>query len=371
MKSPIVIAAGGTGGHFFPAEALATELAARGHDLVLMTDKRAGKRTSGIFQDKPQYVLDGTGVAGKGIAAKLRGVTSLLRGAWEARSLHKQIAPVAVIGFGGYPSVPPILGSRLLTGGRKPIVILHEGNAVLGQANALLARFASAIATSFPTVARLPLGLRTALTGMPVRPAIEALLDEPYTPPEEAINLLIWGGSLGARVFSTTMPAALAQLPAGFRARLRVTQQVHDKDIAETRAAYEAAGIECTLAPFFSDVATLLRQAHLVIGRAGGSSVAELTIAGRPSILVPLPIAASDEQGANATQLVDAGGAWMFRQKDFTPETVAAFLGTLLNDPERLTSAAKAARGFAHPHSARLLADLVEARISDYRSPVS
>ena len=371
MKSPIVIAAGGTGGHFFPAEALATELAARGHDLVLMTDKRAGKRTSGIFRDRLQYVLDGTGVAGKGIGAKLRGMISLLRGAWEARTLHNEIAPVAVIGFGGYPSVPPILGSRFLPAAKRPLIILHEGNAVLGQANAMLARFACAIATSYPTVARLPLGLPTALTGMPVRPEIEALLNEPYTPPGEAIQLLIWGGSLGARFFSTAIPEALALLPPGFRARLRITQQVHEKDIPEVRAAYEAAGIACTLSPFFADVASLLREAHLVIGRAGGSSVAELTIAGRPSILVPLPIAASDEQGANANQLVDAGGAWMFRQKDITAESLSAFIGTLLNDPDRLAKAAEAARGFAHPHSARLLADLVEARISDYRSPVS
>lgn len=371
MKSPIVIAAGGTGGHFFPAEALATELAARGHDLVLMTDKRAGLRTNGIFRDKPQYVLDGTGVAGKGIGAKLRGVASLLRGAWEARAMHRKIAPVAVIGFGGYPSVPPILGSRFLPASKRPLVILHEGNAVLGQANAMLARFASAIATSFPTVARLPLGLRNALTGMPVRPEIEALLGTGYTPPAESINLLIWGGSLGARFFSTTMPETLALLPAGFRARLRVTQQVHEKDIPATRAAYEKAGIDCTLSPFFGNVAALLESAHLVIGRAGGSSVAELTIAGRPSILVPLPIAASDEQGANAAQLVDAGGAWMFRQKDISAESLSAFLGTLLNDPERLARAAEAARNFARPQSARLLADLVEARISDYRSPVS
>lgn len=371
MTRPIVIAAGGTGGHFFPAEALATELAARGHDLVLMTDKRAGKRVTGVFKDRPQYVLDGTGVAGKGVSAKLRGVASLLRGAWTARALHRQLNPIAVIGFGGYPSVPPILGSRFVTGSHRPLVILHEGNAVLGQANALLARFATAIATSYPTVARLPLGLRAALTGMPVRPEIEALLDEDYAPPGDAIHLLVWGGSLGAKIFSTIIPAALALLPAGFRARLHVTQQVHEKDLEDVRAAYEKAGIDCALAPFFSDVASLLKKAHLVIGRAGGSSVAELTIAGRPSVLVPLPIAASDEQGANATQLVDEGGAWMFRQNTLTPETLSAFLGTLLNDPERLTAAARAARAFAHPHSARLLADLVEARISDYRSSTS
>ncbi|WP_369345707.1 glycosyltransferase [Asaia prunellae] len=250
-------------------------------------------------------------------------------------------------------------------------MILHEGNAVLGQANALLARFATAIATSYPTVARLPLGLRASLTGMPVRPEIEALLAEDYAPPGDAIHLLVWGGSLGARIFSTIIPASLALLPAGFRARLHVTQQVHEKDLDEVRTAYAKAGITCELAPFFSDVASLLKKAHLVIGRAGGSSIAELTIAGRPSILVPLPIAASDEQGANATQLVDEGGAWMFRQDALTPDSLSDFLAGLLNDPDRLATAAKAARAFARAHSARLLADLVEARISDYRSSLS
>ncbi|GBQ10970.1 UDP-N-acetylglucosamine--N-acetylmuramyl-(pentapeptide) pyrophosphoryl-undecaprenol N-acetylglucosamine transferase [Swaminathania salitolerans] len=364
MSRPIVIAAGGTGGHFFPAEALATELAARGHDLVLMTDKRAGRRTSGIFADRPQHVLPGTGVAGKGMLAKLRGVTALLRGAWAARALHRTLRPAAVIGFGGYPSVPPILGCCLLTGRNDIQIVLHEGNAVLGQANALLSRFASAIATSFPTVARLPLGLPTTLTGMPVRPGIEALAGETYTPPQEAIHLLVWGGSLGARVFSETVPAALALMPAGFRARLHVTQQVHENDIPKVREQYEAAGIDCTLSPFFTDVAQCLREAHLVIGRAGGSSVAELAIAGRPSLLVPLPIAASDEQGANAQQLMDHGGAWMMRQDAFTPDSLSAFLGQLLGDPDRLSAAARAARSFAHPGSARLLADLVEARIA-------
>nr|WP_243443846.1 glycosyltransferase [Asaia prunellae] len=264
-----------------------------------------------------------------------------------------------------------MLGSRFVSGAHRPLVILHEGNAVLGQANALLARFATAIATSYPTVARLPLGLRASLTGMPVRPEIEALLAEDYAPPGDAIHLLVWGGSLGARIFSTIIPASLALLPAGFRARLHVTQQVHEKDLDEVRTAYAKAGITCELAPFFSDVASLLKKAHLVIGRAGGSSIAELTIAGRPSILVPLPIAASDEQGANATQLVDEGGAWMFRQDALTPDSLSDFLAGLLNDPDRLATAAKAARAFARAHSARLLADLVEARISDYRSSLS
>lgn len=194
MSQPIVIAAGGTGGHFFPAEALATELAARGHDLILMTDRRAGLRTRGIFADKTQIVLDGAGVAGKAPIARLRGLFALLKGTCTARKRLAEIRPKAVIGFGGYPSVPPILGSRLLTRAQRPVIILHEGNAVLGRANAMLARFSTVVATSFPHTARLGQHIPSHRTGMPVRPDIEALYDKDFVRPGRTIHLLIWGG---------------------------------------------------------------------------------------------------------------------------------------------------------------------------------
>ena len=362
MSRPIVIAAGGTGGHFFPAEALGAQLAARGHNLVLMTDRRAGRRESGIFAQGPQHVLAGAGVAGRGIPAKLRGLASVAAGTLAARRLLATLDAAAVVGFGGYPSVPPLLGARLL-GRRRPAILLHEGNAVLGQANAQLARFADGIATSFPDTARLPSAssARASMTGMPVRPEIATLAASPYITPGDIIDILVWGGSLGARVFSDIVTSVLAALDAPTRARLRITQQARTEDVARVRAAYAEAGIQAEVAPFLDRIAERLVAAHLVIGRAGGSSIAELTTIGRPSILVPLPIAASDEQSANARALVAAGGAWMFRQPDFTQATLAGLLSGLIADPARLAQAATAAASLGRSDAAARLADLVEA----------
>lgn len=363
MTGPIVIAAGGTGGHFFPAEALAAELAARGHTLVLMTDGRAGRRAHGVFAVGSQHVLPGSGVAGGGVGRKLRGLAAMGRGALSAWTILRRLRPAAVVGFGGYPSVAPLLGARLLGRGR-PQIVLHEGNAVLGQANALLARFADAIATSFARVARVPEGTETVLTGMPVRAEIAAVAGAAFPDASDRLRLLVWGGSLGARVFADVVPQTLAALPEGLRARLSVTQQARAEDVSRVRAAYGAAGIEAEVAPFFEAVAGRLAAAHLVIGRAGGSSVAELAMVGRPSIMVPLPIAASDEQAANADALVQAGGGWMLRQSMFTPEALGELLRELLSVPSALRDAAAKAAGLGRPDAAAALADLVERRIA-------
>lgn len=355
----IVIAAGGTGGHFFPAEALADALAERGHKLVLMTDARAGARTEGVFSRGQQYVLPGAGVAGRGPMRAFKAGLTLLSSAWKARTILRSVQPDAVVGFGGYPSVPPLLGARLL-GRKHPALIIHEGNAVLGKANAVLSRFADVIATSFPSVAKLPIGARTAFTGMPVRPAIAALAGEGWTIPDQTINLLVWGGSLGASVFAQVVPSALAKLPAELRARLNVTQQARKDDVEATRKAYADMGVTARVEPFLNDVPALLQSAHLVIGRAGGSSVAEITTAGRPSILVPLPIAASDEQTENARAITTAGAGWMIRQPDFTAAALADRLNDLLTAPEELARAAAAAASLARPDAATRLADVVE-----------
>lgn len=364
---PVVIAAGGTGGHFFPAEALADALVARGYRVALMTDARAGRRTSGVFATADQFVLPGAGVAGRGPVRALKGGLALLRGARQARTIMAKIRPSAVVGFGGYPSVPPLLGARLLPASVRPAIVLHEGNAVLGKANAFLARFADGIGTSFATVAGLPAGARVRLTGMPVRPAIAAMAGEGYEPPGEPpdglIRLLVWGGSLGARVFSDVVPEALSLLPLEIRERVTVTQQVRAEDLERVRTAYAAYGIASRLEPFFSDVASLMREAHLVIGRAGGSSVAELEVAGRPSVLVPLPVAASDEQTANARALEGVGAAWLMRQDTFTPDALSALLAMMLTDTGVLTAAADAAAELARPDAAERLADLVEANL--------
>ncbi|TLU73508.1 UDP-N-acetylglucosamine--N-acetylmuramyl-(pentapeptide) pyrophosphoryl-undecaprenol N-acetylglucosamine transferase [Lichenicoccus roseus] len=362
MTGAIVIAAGGTGGHFFPAEALGAELLSRGHRLVLMTDRRGGQRETGVFARGPQHVLPGAGIAGRGIAARARNLAAIGTGVLEARRLLSRIDAAAVVGFGGYPSVPPLVAARSL-GRRRPAVVLHEGNAVLGLANAQLARFADAVATSYPDTARLPMGAEVTVTGMPVRPDIAALAGRPYEAPGEIINLLIWGGSLGAKVFSDIMPDVLQRFEPGLRARLRITQQARAEDVERVRAAYAQAGIPAEVAPFLYDIPRRLAEAHLVIGRAGGSSVAEITVAGRPALLVPLPIAASDEQTANATALVAAGGGWLVTQPHFNSVGLSALLPTLLTDPLALPSAAAASARLGRPDAARLLADLVESRL--------
>ncbi len=356
---PIVIAAGGTGGHFFPAEALAAELIARGRRVVLLTDARSGGLNSPMFAKRETHVLPGAGIAGRGLVRGAKAIFSLAAGVLRARSLLSKLNAGAVVGFGGYPCVPPVLATRFLR--HKPAVILQEQNAVLGRANRFLSGRADRLALGFAATQRVPAGARTEVTGNPVRPAIAALANAGYAAPDGNIHLLVLGGSLGARVFSDVVPAALLALPNGLRARLSVTQQCRQEDLDRVRAAYVEAGIVAELAPFFSDVADRLRDAHLVIARAGASTVAELAVAGRPSILVPLPGAIDDHQTGNARALADAGGAWVMPQPTFTPTALTEKLTELLNNPAALAAAAAGARTQGRPNAAARLADLVEA----------
>ncbi len=360
---PIVVAAGGTGGHFFPAEALAATLRGRGHRVVLMTDARTGRR---LGQDAggETHVLRGAGVAGRGALRASGAMLSLSAGAWQARGLLRRLDAACIVGFGGYPSIPPLLAARTLR--RRPAIVLHEQNAVLGRANRLLARMADVVALGFAQTARLPHGTATVFTGNPVRSAIRALSQHPYAPPGERIGLLVLGGSLGARVFSDVVPAAIALLPATLRARMIIVQQCREEDIARVRAAYDAAGIAAELDTFFGDVAERLAAAHLVISRAGASSCAELAVAGRPAILVPLPGAIDDHQSANARALT---GAHVIRQADFLPAALAQTLGSLLADPHALSAAAQAVGLAGRPGAADDLADTVDAAIMRAEAP--
>ena len=365
---PIVIAAGGTGGHFYPAEALASALIERGQWVVLMTDARSGALRSTVFGEQNQYVLPGAGIAGRGALRGGKAVFSLAAGVARARGIMSRIRPAAVVAFGGYPSVPPVLATRLLRD--RPPVILHEQNAVLGRANRFLARHASVLALSFAGTSRVPAKVRRLVTGNPVRPAVTALSQAGYSAPPGprhdgsieggSIRLLVLGGSLGARVFSDIVPFALARLPESLRARLHVTQQCRAEDLERVRATYAAAEIGADLAPFFADIADRLRTAHMVIARAGASTVAELAIAGRPSILVPLPGAIDDHQNANARALADAGGTWVMPQTGFTAVALADRLTSLLVDPGALAQAATYARSVARPGAATALANVVE-----------
>jgi UDP-N-acetylglucosamine--N-acetylmuramyl-(pentapeptide) pyrophosphoryl-undecaprenol N-acetylglucosamine transferase len=365
MRGPavqtVVIAAGGTGGHFFPAEALASELLTRGHRIVLMTDARSGALNSAVFADCEQHILYGAGIAGRGALRGAAAIGSLAAGVVQARKLLSRLDASAIVGFGGYPCVPPILAAGLLK--RRPSVVLQEQNAVLGRANRFLARRADCLALGFEGTERLPAGTEAIVTGNPVRPAVAALAGIAYVPPSHRINLPILGGSLGARVFSDIVPDAVRSLPDSLRTRLSIVQQCRPEDLDRVRAGYADAGIATDLAAFFPDVADRLAAAHLVIARAGASTVAELAVAGRPSILVPLPGAIDDHQSANARALLRAGAALVTPQSRFTAESLAEQLNHLLPAPALLAAAAAGARSQARADAALRLADVVEARI--------
>ncbi len=360
---PIAIVAGGTGGHFFPAEALASELLARGRRIVLLCDARSAGLRSPVFAGHERFVIHGAGIAGRGVMRGAVAIAALARGVVQARGILARLDVAAVVAFGGYPAVAPVLAAGTLR--RRIPVILHEQNAVLGRANRFLARHASALALSFAATERVPKLAATIVTGNPVRPAIAALAAEEYVPPDGShasgsVRLLVLGGSLGARVFSDIVPEAIALLSAELRARLSVVQQCRAEDLDRVRAAYARCDVAAELSAFFPDVAERLGAAHLVISRAGASSVAELAVAGRPSLLVPLPNAIDDHQSANARVLVDARGASAIAQRDLTPALLAEQLERLLNQPDMLAHAARAAHGVGRADATARLTDLVE-----------
>jgi UDP-N-acetylglucosamine--N-acetylmuramyl-(pentapeptide) pyrophosphoryl-undecaprenol N-acetylglucosamine transferase len=349
------LAAGGTGGHLFPAEALARLLVAGGAAVHLLTDRRADAFAAAV----PGVTIDlvRAGQLGGGPLHAACGLAELALGMMQARRLLRRLAPAAVVGFGGYPSVPTMLAAARLG---LPTLI-HEQNAVFGRANRLLAPRARCIATGFAAVHGLRPGdrQRAIPTGNPVRPAIQAVGAEPYTPPAAAIDLLVTGGSQGARVFAEIVPAALALLPAALRARLRVSQQARPEDKDAVAGQYRAFGIAADIESFFTDMPERLRRAHLVVCRAGASTIAELAAAGRPAILVPYPYATDDHQTVNAGELAAIGGGWMIPQPDFTAAALAERLAGLFAEPAMLAAAAAAARAFARDDAAGHLAALV------------
>ncbi len=356
----IVLAAGGTGGHVFPAEALARELLGRGMRVVLFTDQRGNKFSVDL---SVQVYRVRASSLGKGVFGRVRSVIEMGLGVLHAGRLLRKLKPKIVVGFGGYPSVPALYAAA-----RANIpLILHEQNAILGRANRAMLPKARIVATSFPSVAGLKSveGVRVIQTGNPVRPAFAALRATPYTPitDDGPVRLLVLGGSLGARVFSQIVPKAIGLLPQHLRGRLIIAQQCRGENIEETQAAYAGAGIEAELSPFFQDVPERMAQAHLVVGRAGGGAIAELTAIGRPSILVPFPHGHAGEQTANAESLAEAGGAWLIPEQAFTPEALAVRLEALLTLPGNLAKAAAASRSWGTVTAADSLADCVEAVI--------
>jgi UDP-N-acetylglucosamine--N-acetylmuramyl-(pentapeptide) pyrophosphoryl-undecaprenol N-acetylglucosamine transferase len=359
MRKLAVLAAGGTGGHLFPAQALAEALIARGWSIVLACDERV----AGLSQDFPAERRIGLSAAtfrrGDPIGMARAGI-AVLRGATQARALYREMGPRVVVGFGGYPSAPALVGAIF---DRRPTVI-HEQNAVMGRANRMLASRVTRVACAFPTLLKAPadVAARATVVGNPVRPAIRALADLPYTPPgaEGPIRLLITGGSQGARLLSELVPEAIAALPEGLRQRLMVQQQTRPESMEIARRTYRNALVEAEIAPFFRDMATRLGAAHLVIGRSGAGSVCEFAVAGKPAILVPLAIALDDDQGQNAKLLADAGGAEIARESQLTVESLSGALEKLLTNPARLARMAAASRAVAIPDAAERLADVVE-----------
>jgi UDP-N-acetylglucosamine--N-acetylmuramyl-(pentapeptide) pyrophosphoryl-undecaprenol N-acetylglucosamine transferase len=353
-----VLAAGGTGGHMVPAAALAAELGRRGHRVALVSDER-GVRFPGLFEEVQTHVLPAGRLAG-GPVGWFRAGKNILAGRAMARELYRTFRPEAVVGFGGYPALPALLAA--FKAGIPTAV--HEQNAVLGRVNRLVARKVDAIATSYERVERLDekLEAKVRLVGNPVREAVLALRDRPYPVLEEdgIFRVLVTGGSQGASVLSAVVPDGLAMLPVAFRRRLQVTHQARIEDIDAARAKYAELSIAAELATYLPDMPEQLAWAHLVIARAGASTIAELTAAGRPAILVPLPSATDDHQTANAEEITKAGGARTIRQDRFTPVELAKQMQKLGLDPAALANAAARARSCGRPNAARDLADLVE-----------
>jgi UDP-N-acetylglucosamine--N-acetylmuramyl-(pentapeptide) pyrophosphoryl-undecaprenol N-acetylglucosamine transferase len=358
-ESVAVLAAGGTGGHLFPAQALAEALIARGWRIVLASDARVESYGKDFPAERRMTIASATFRGGP--AARLGQLVALAQGSFQARAELKALKPAVVVGFGGYPSIPTVAAARSL--GIKTVI--HEANAVMGRANRFLAAGATAIACAFPTLAKAPASVkaRAVVTGNPVRPAIRALAGQGYAPPDNALHLFVTGGSQGARVLSEVVPAAAAALPAELRARLGIVQQARAETLEGAAKVYREAGIEAELAPFFPDMAERWAWAHLVVSRAGASTVSEIAVAGRPSILVPLGVALDDDQGQNARLLSGAGAALVFREADLTVAGLSAAMAELLADPARLARMAAAAAAAGAPDAAEHLADLVESTV--------
>jgi len=354
----IVLAAGGTGGHVFPAEALAAELTGRGYRLSLITDRRGGAY-GGTLGNLETHRIRAGGVAGKRFSALLRSGPELAIGTLQSRSLLKGMQPRAVVGFGGYASVPTMLAATF--GGYNTII--HEQNAVLGRANRLLASRVKRIATSFDGVRSIPKSAMNKVvhTGMPVRPDVAAVRDTPYPELNDSgeIRMLVLGGSQGASILSDVIPEAISRLDTSIRSRLLITQQCRPEDLDKARGAYQRLAVNAQLESFFDDIPERLARAHLLVSRAGASTVSEAMTVGRPAILVPYPHAVDDHQTFNAHALDEAGGGWLMAQESFTPDALAERLGSLFAVPKILTGAAECARNSGHPDAAIRLADAV------------
>lgn len=357
MSGAILLSAGGTGGHLFPAEALAHELKARGWSVHLATDSRA-ERYSGSFPADGVHAIRSATIGSRNPVSVLRAFWALWTGFRQASALIKRLEPKAVVGFGGYPTLPPVFAATR----RGVPTVIHEQNAVMGRANKALAARVTAIAGGFLAKAG-PYAAKITVTGNPAREAVVAAAGTPYPKADATgpLRLLVFGGSQGARYFSDTVPEAVALLELETRKRLSVVQQARPEDEEHVRERYRELGVGAEVAAFFKDLPRRMAASHLVIARSGASTVLELATIGRPAILVPLPHALDDDQGHNAAVLTGAGAAVMRRQPELDAAEMSREIAALAGDPDRLAAMAQAAKAVDIPDAARLLADLVEA----------
>ncbi|MCA0024285.1 MULTISPECIES: undecaprenyldiphospho-muramoylpentapeptide beta-N-acetylglucosaminyltransferase [unclassified Mesorhizobium] len=368
-RGVILLSAGGTGGHLFPAEALAHELNARGWTVHLATDDRA-ERFAGHFPAAAIHPIQSATLGSKNPVALLGAFWKIWRGVRQASAIIGRIRPDTVVGFGGYPTLPPLYAATR----RKVPTLIHEQNAVMGRANRALASRVDAIAGGFLPQDESAVGAKTVTTGNPVRPQVLEAAKTAYVASagDDPFRLLVFGGSQGAQFFSDAVPAAVALLPDALRKRLVITQQARADDVGRVKAAYAALGVGVEVSPFFSDMAARIAAAQLVMSRSGASTVSEIAVIGRPALLVPYPYALDHDQAANAAALAAAGGGEVEPQSSLSPERIAALIGALMAEPERLTAMAAAAKSVGKPDAARLLADLTEAiasrkTVSDFK----
>ena len=359
MTKSIMLTAGGTGGHLFPAFSLAQELTRRGFDIDLITDMR-GDRYGSDFPAREIYRVPAATITAKNPVSIAKTVMKLGSGTAKARAILKKVNPACIVGFGGYPTFPPIFAAKSLG----IPTILHEQNAVMGRANRMLAGKSRAIALSFEKTIHVDgeLAKKARHTGNPVRDIVVESADIPYPAltMEGPFNLLVFGGSQGARYFSDLVPPAIALLPDDIKARINIVQQCREEDIVRVNEAYRLAGVHFEISTFFANLPEIIAHSHLVLARSGASSVTELAVIGRPSILVPLPHALDNDQLRNAAFLQDAGGAVCIEQKDLDAERLAEDLTKMARDPEMLQNAAMAAKGVGKRDAVQRLGDLVE-----------
>jgi len=355
----VLVAAGGTGGHLFPAEALSEALQRRGIAVALATDRRAAKLAADKFGRDNVHIVESATLRGRDPFSISATLATLVLGTGRAFALLGRLQPAAVVGFGGYPSVPPVLAASF----RKIPTLIHEQNGVIGRANRFLSGRATAIATGFPGILahNSALAKKAVYVGNPVRPAVVAAAQIPYAVPAatETFRLLIFGGSQGARVMADIAPAAVERLEPALQMRLRIVQQAREEDLDRVRKAYARLQVEAEIAPFFADMPARMAASHLVVCRSGASTVAELAAIGRPAILVPLPHALDQDQAANARVLEQAGGAIQVLQDAFTPDRLAAEIAALAGDPARLARMAQGAKSAGMLDAADQLADLI------------